>query len=284
MSGAGAARPAAQQQEGRSMSAASGRALAGVFQALEQDLVTAEAVTALEGASIPAILLKGPTFAQWLYAPGEERGYADTDLLVPRPRFSEAVRILRQLGFDRKVWLCQHTHALWLVRGDRSVDLHHTLGLVDRSADAWAVLSRSTALFPVAHREVRGLDEPGRCLHAALHAAQNRLRPNGKPREDLRRALEVASDETWAAAVQLARALRCEPEMAAGLRSAEAGPDRAARLGMTDEPSARLAAREATPWRRRYRLVLVQRSWRGRFAQLARHAGKPARIVMGVVR
>jgi hypothetical protein len=90
MSGAGVARPAAQQQEGKVLSR-TGNALARVLQALEQDLVTAEVVTALGAASVPAILLKGPTFARWLYAPGETRGYADSDLLVPRDRFGKAV-------------------------------------------------------------------------------------------------------------------------------------------------------------------------------------------------
>src|SRR3954453_7868543 len=63
------------------------------------DRATAEIFDALDAAAVPALLLKGPSVARWLYDDPDERPYGDTDRLVPPERETDAEAVLRGLGF-----------------------------------------------------------------------------------------------------------------------------------------------------------------------------------------
>jgi hypothetical protein len=238
-----------------------------VARCLRQDCATAEAATLLLEAGIPAILLKGATFARWLYADDEHRPYVDSDLLVPRSRFRAAGRVLRRAGY-RPVQLVlswRHEHAAtWArARDGAVVDLHHMLGLMDFSVDPWPVLVHHTEDTVVAGTRIVGLSEPARCMHVALHAAQA-----AKPKscEDLRRAVAAASPETWEQAAALARRLRCEGEFAGGLAVVPAGADLARRLGVAGRRSSMIRMLRSEGAERTYARVASQRTLRGRVA------------------
>ena len=89
--------------------------------------IAAEAVAALAGASIPAVLLKGISYGAWLYDDPGERPMTDVDLLVPVAAHAEAIQILARLGYrhagPRAQWSSRH-HAITLKRPTGSVDLH----------------------------------------------------------------------------------------------------------------------------------------------------------------
>ena len=51
---------------------------------------------------VPALLLKGPAFARWLYDDSRERSYRDIDLLVAPERIAAAGAALSELGFERR--------------------------------------------------------------------------------------------------------------------------------------------------------------------------------------
>src|SRR3954468_24896626 len=96
--------------------------------------MTATVIKALQADSVPCLLLKGPTFARWLYGSGEARTYGDCDLLVADASIDRAGQILEALGFRPAVdestmpeWW--RTHAVeWLRTADgAAVDLHRTL-------------------------------------------------------------------------------------------------------------------------------------------------------------
>lgn len=199
---------------------------------MHQDRVTAEIGAALAAASLPVIVLKGPTFARWLYQRGEVREYGDSDLLVPRARYREARRILVACGFR-----CESTapHSeTWRRAADGAyVDLHHTLGAVARSIPVWEALARNAEPFEVGGTELLGLSEPARCLHAALHAYASG--GQARPEEDLRRAIAVADRRSWVAAAELAERFACRGQLAAGLVAAPAGAALAEELGLAPE-------------------------------------------------
>jgi hypothetical protein len=60
---------------------------------------TAEAVQALRDQGVRAILIKGPTIAQWLYDDPADRPYQDIDLMVAPDRYGTAEEILGGLGY-----------------------------------------------------------------------------------------------------------------------------------------------------------------------------------------
>lgn len=204
------------------------------------DTATAEVVGALHGAGMRCILLKGPGFAEWLWDDAPLRPYGDTDLLVSpvdRPRVE---RLLAELGYvrtlgdgdipqpDREL----HAETWRRERTGSSVDLHRTLNGARAPAErAWAALSRSTDRLRLGSVEVEVPALPGRALHVALHAAYHGAL-SGKPVEDLRRALERATDETWREAARLARELDAEDAFAAGLGLLAEGRSVAERLGL----------------------------------------------------
>src|SRR5688572_28883539 len=76
---------------------------AAMATSLTMDGATVEAVEALEGAGVRALLLKGPALASLLYDAGEERIWDDADLLVAPADRDRALGVLASLGFRPRI-------------------------------------------------------------------------------------------------------------------------------------------------------------------------------------
>jgi hypothetical protein len=211
---------------------------------LAVDSVTAEVVKALNDARIRSLLLKGPSFAGWLYEDGA-RPYGDSDLLVSPGSYGRAGQVLSQLGFrplgymrhdsDSEPWV-RHSDSAW-------VDLHRSLiGAEAPSETVWVELAAGAATLPVGGIEVEVLGEPARALHVGLHAAQHGV-DEEPPLEDLRRAIRTVDVDTWRKAVEIARRVDALPAFAAGLRLEPAGERLAEKLKLPADRSPLVALR-----------------------------------------
>jgi hypothetical protein len=190
------------------------------------------------------VLLKGPVLAEWLYDEGDPRPYVDADLLISPTQHGEAERVLRRLGFTRMLRAWENERRVehdseWQRSGDVGViDLHRTLpGVRGVSPETlWSHIWPRTVdwRMPAPGGIVRVLDEPGRALLVALHAAHH-LAEDGfsdRPLADLERALARTPLRTWEEAALLARQLRAAPHLARGLHAVSGGDVLAARLGL----------------------------------------------------
>jgi hypothetical protein len=201
------------------------------------DQLTAEVNQRFEQAGIECMLVKGPVIGEWLYADGV-RPYNDSDLLVSNADWDRAMAILIDLGLHDYVEALEHPRlesdaAKGFARGADNLDLHRTLpGLEAAPETVWE------ALWPSADRQFVGghpIAVPSRqgvLMHIALHAAAHHAEP--KPREDLRRAIAVATIADWREAVALAHRLDGLPAFASGLRSLPEGAELAGTLGLED--------------------------------------------------
>jgi Transglutaminase-like superfamily/Uncharacterised nucleotidyltransferase len=211
--------------------------------ALYVDHMTAEVVTALDDAGIPAILLKGPSIARWLY-PAGGRTYRDSDLLVPPSQFAHAASVLRSLGFrdlqedfhpcERSAQAVEIAFTRAPGPGDRlggKVDLHRNLpDLPVPDGLLWSVFDARRETLPVGGVDVPVLDRIGVALHVVLHAMQHGLALHTA--EDLRRAIDALPVEGWQEVAQLAEALGIAGVVGLGLRQFPQGADLAGRLGL----------------------------------------------------
>jgi Uncharacterised nucleotidyltransferase len=213
--------------------------LAGYFALIaEVDLLTAEVAGAFTGEGIEVLVLKGPVLAKWLY-PGEVRPYVDSDLMVAPDDRACAVGVLERLGFTE--------HCPWMPSplaldpggtafnrpGEGMVDLHCQLPGLDGDPDAiWGRLAASAEWQVIAGVELRVPDRDTVLLHVVLHAAHHANRVDGKPLEDLRRALALVEEAEWFRALELARAYQGVRAFAAGLRLLPEGEDLARRLDL----------------------------------------------------
>lgn len=194
---------------------------------LAVDQVTAEVVAALHARDVHPILLKGPTFANWLYADGEHRAYVDTDLLVAPEHQLAAAEVLAALGFvDHMAAAAAHEvddHSRTFQRDEREVDLHFTLAGARAGATVvWEQLSKCTEQALVAGQYVAALSPPALALHAALHAAQGD-HGRDQPLHDLERACRVAEPKVWRGAADLAAVIDAGAAFGAGLDRLPAG-------------------------------------------------------------
>ena len=213
---------------------------------LRVDAVTAEVVRALALDGIEAILLKGPSFARWLYEDGVLRKYGDTDLLVAQDDVEAVENVLIKLGFGfgrdggpRDPSL-QDLH--W-VRNEDEVDVHVTLkGGCAGAARQWMVLTRNTDVMTVNGVSVRVLSETARALHLALHAAHHGRRSE-RPLADLSRGLARLPFDLWQQAAAMALEIDATEFFAAGLRQTAEGVALADSLGLSDELSVEAALR-----------------------------------------
>lgn len=204
----------------------------------EVDALTAEVAGAFDGEGIEVLVLKGPVLARWFY-PGEVRPYVDSDLMVAPGNRARAVDVLERLGFAE--------HCPWMPTplsldpggtafnrpGEGMVDLHCQLPGLDGDPDSiWGRLAASTDRLVIAGVELRVPDRDVVLLHVVLHAAHHANQVDGKPLEDLRRALACVGESEWSRALELARAYRGVPAFAAGLRLLPEGRDLARRLDL----------------------------------------------------
>lgn len=194
-----------------------------------------------DGYGIPAIVLKGPSFDRWLYGRQEYRSYVDGDLLVPKDMLLSAGTALEAMGYVRlgswREGLTTHAVSFRHRTTGASIDLHHTLGLVDVGVEAWAVLSRRTENIELRGTPVTVLDEAARCLHVALHAIQSYPDRSARALVDLQRAIGTASSESWRSASELARELRCLPWFCAGISLDDHGAALLDELGLEFDPA-----------------------------------------------
>jgi hypothetical protein len=221
---------------------------------LQTDAVTAAVVSALRGAGIESILLRGPAIARWLYDDESARPYVDTDLLVRYGDVEVAERTLAGLGFsDHTVeGVLAHdrpTHAhTWLrARDAAAVDLHYTLvGARREPQHLWEALATETEPIVVLGTPVDVLKPPGRALVVALHAAQHGVGA-GKPLDDLARAVQRVPEQIWEAAGRLAARLDATPAFATGLRLLPQGCEVASRLELPVDRSTETILRASSP-------------------------------------
>lgn len=229
-------------------------ALADLARTMLADALAAEVVTALRGAGIEPLLLKGPALAERLYAP-EPRPYVDADLLVAPGEHAAAERVLAGLGLERdeRDWATGAEHdAPWRRPGEpASVDLHRFPPGADRvdPAVVWRALARRgvTRTVPGSDVPVRTLDDPGLALVVALHVAHHLGDGSdaGRPAEDLARALRLIAPRAWRRSAWLAARLRCSAPFAAGLATSPAGRARLATLARTNPFVRRASARRS---------------------------------------
>lgn len=199
---------------------------------LSLDRAAVEAIEALHDADVPTVLLRGRSYATWLYHPAEVRYATDVDLLVSPDRFDDARAVLEELGYE-PVFAAgdDMAHAVMHGRDDgMHVDLHRSLYGLDASPrDVWDALAPHTTSFRVLGEEVGRLDEVGRCLTVAVHAGADGM-PGPQGRQDLRRALRRADEAVWREAARLAADLGGAPAFVTGLGTEPAGAQLATEL------------------------------------------------------
>jgi hypothetical protein len=242
------------------------------------DLVTAEVVGALEERGIPAILVKGPAIANWLYSANDPRLYRDTDLLLRKDDWQAASETMEKLGFVDDLGHMAHPRMEsgegfpWGRAKDQAgVDLHYTLFGIGASPEAlWEAFSAATLEEDVGGRQVPMPSHSARLLHIGLHAVQHGGEPTGKPMRDLERALAQVPIETWSETLELAERLEAAGAFATGMRllprgreiaeeiGADHGPDSDAALRLSDVPMVEgfQELAEASGLRRRVAIIL----------------------------
>lgn len=252
---------------------------------LAVDRDAAQIVEALRRAGLETVLLKGGTLAEWLYGQGEEvRSYGDTDVLVDPACYEQAERVLAAEGFEPaepEEWgtseFQPHARA-WRHRERRTlVDLHRALpGLRDAAPErVWAELRHHRDTQRLGGLEVTVLDVPARLLLVVLHLRHHALyehheQPTAKAARDLERAVAVAGEDEWRAAMTLAERLGAGAQFAEGLRMDERGAVLAEGLGTLDRDLlSRTGPGSATP------LVIG-------FERLARAEGVRAKLALAV--
>ena len=239
------------------------------------DLTTAEVVRAMHSAGVRPLLLKGPSFAAWLYAGGAVRPYRDTDLLVAPEDEGPSERVLASLGFashgpSRHDGVARH-HT-WL-RGRAVVELHVTLvGVSAPPAVLWRAFSTGSEKLRVGGVDVSIPAEPARALHAALHAAQHGIAFT-RGLDDLVRALRIAPPGAWTAAAQMAEQVRATEAFAAGLRLVADGRTLASKLGLDERMTTAVALRAVSASTIAHRLDRLAATPRNR---------RPAQLVRSV--
>jgi hypothetical protein len=212
---------------------------------------------------VPSVVLKGPSFAHWLYDPPDARPHGDLDILIGSGDIQRAEAILTGLGYrytpiDRPPGsgveppppgaiagdAIGHGRD-WSVEGGVPVDLHFTIpGAGVDPASSWSVLVEHREEMSLAGGTVPVLNEPARAMHVALHAFQH---PQGLEHVaiDLDLAIARLSDAVWWEALTLARRLDAEAAFAGGLRTTAEGIALADRLKARSEQSVAEALRDS---------------------------------------
>ena len=156
---------------------------------LERVLVDVSA--ALEARGVPALVLKGSSFAHTAYPDPGWRDFNDIDLLVPTPLFAEAGRVLRELGAKetfsppRPGFVERFGKAAVFQVDPFEIDLHRTLmfGPYGVWVDADRLFAEH-ATFPLGGRSLRCLSPEHRLIHACMHAVLGHYPPMLLPLRD----------------------------------------------------------------------------------------------------
>lgn len=226
-----------------SMAVQPSESMMATVKGLVVDQAAGEAIGALGGSGVRAVLLKGASFARWLYDDGGARPYNDVDLLVAPAQLAAAGQVLAGLGY---VLRCagaapgeQADHATnWDRPGSPTIDLHHTMSarVGVSPATCWEVVSSQVRPAVVGGIPVEVLAPAALALHVVLHAEVGKL----KTLDDLSRALSRLDQDDWKAALGLAVALDALPAFGVGLRLLPEGEAMAGALGVPTDSSVEL--------------------------------------------
>lgn len=190
-----------------------------------------EAVRALGSARIAVALLKGISYAGWLYADPAARPMGDIDLLVRPAEHGAALMVLEGLGYRPVSAPFSHArwyHAVTLRRGETLVDLHRSIVAPLRSRiDLGAVWARAR---PAPEREdgALRLERADEALFHLVHVARHELAVPAIAWIDVSRLLEnLDARETHdldrrARQFRVRRGVRSALEMVELLRDPEA--------------------------------------------------------------
>ena len=159
--------------------------------------LTVEVSSAMEEAGVPTVVLKGAAIAASFYPDPSWRSYGDLDLLVSAEHWSAACHVLTSLSFRRITPEPRPGFDERFGKGASfedarglQVDLHRTLALgpfglwIDTDA-----LLDGTTRFTMLGASLRRLDDTNALIHACVHAALGRERPQLVP---LRDVLQIA--------------------------------------------------------------------------------------------
>ncbi|HEY3727617.1 MAG TPA: nucleotidyltransferase family protein [Solirubrobacteraceae bacterium] len=202
------------------------------------DNALSEVVAELAASGQRAILLKGPSFADWLYDDRWQRTYQDIDLAVDPATFDQSEQVLARMGFTLRPGSRHHT--VWQ-RGPVTIELHRSLYWT-RCGDqlAWEILSAETSELLICGRPVETLGPPGRLVVVCLHAAQHG-RDFPHPLADLTRSIARVNRHDWKRAAELARRLGAIEPFGAGLRMCPEGEVLAQALSIPQARSREIA-------------------------------------------
>jgi hypothetical protein len=182
---------------------------------------------------------------------------------------------LSELGFEREDDRSSETLSPWAENWRRDsdgavVDLHSTLhGCEHATVDPWPLLRATADQEPVGGTEALLPSIPARAIQVVLVSPADRP---WRRWDDLGRALERLSPETWGEATALARALGVEREFGYRISQA-AGPELAQRLGLPVAPRWWLRW-DADPMLAWAALLAELPTWRARL-RLARRLMRP---------
>jgi hypothetical protein len=195
-------------------------------------------------AGVSALLLKGAALAQMLYGPGEQRVFADVDLLIAPADVAEAEAILAGLGYRNGSESLGIDDVGGVVHADMwlgippgaphqiVVELHRWFpGARAAPPDAWREFARHQTSIDLLGRPVPVLDRPGQALQLATHAAQHGLE-YVKGLRELALAIERWRFDVWRDAATLAEQIQATDTFAAGLRLIPEGAALAETLGL----------------------------------------------------
>jgi hypothetical protein len=205
------------------------------------ELLHAEVCWSLADRGVDVLIIKGPSTGDWLYPEGD-RESADVDVLLRPSQWDAAVAALMVRGFEPTYSGFRETesalHSLDLQRADpqqgrHGVDLHRYFPGIELDAEAafdvlWADRSPAEqAGMPVWFPNI-----PSRALIVGLHAARQPYVE--KTQKDLQLALAALSHEEIAGLAELARRLRAQGPLRAGLETRPEASHYIEELGLED--------------------------------------------------
>ncbi|CAA9244334.1 MAG: hypothetical protein AVDCRST_MAG76-1944 [uncultured Acidimicrobiales bacterium] len=218
-------------------------AILATVKGLVVDQAAGKVIDALRQRDVRPILLKGASFARWLYGDGGARPYSDVDLLVAPDQQATASEVLAGLGYVLRCAEAAHgeqaDHATnWDRPGSPTIDLHNTMSarLGVGPLRCWEVVSAQARPAVVGGIPAEVLAPEALALHVVLHAEVGKT----KTLDDLGRALTRLSPSDWQRTMELAEALDALPAFGIGLRLHAEGEAMAAALGVPDDPTVEL--------------------------------------------
>lgn len=180
------------------------------LRAEQQRAIAAEAVDALVAAGIQVALLKGISYAGWLYADPGERPMTDVDLLVPLIAHDRATEVLGRAGYQHDGIGAQRSsrhHAITLRRGGGSVDLHRSPIQLGRATIDFAGVWSRACPAPWVPGSFR-LETVDEILFHVAHLARHELIAPLLAYVDAGRMLRRLDPSGWATLLERAQAWR----------------------------------------------------------------------------